>query len=55
MFETFNKIDKDTLEKVTTVIVTRKELENQLAGLKNNILTLEDRAESIKNRLKQLS
>ena len=55
MSEVFNKIDGDTLEKVTTEKVTRKELEGQLANLKNQVLTLRGRAKSIQDRLNQLS
>ena len=55
MSETFNKIDSDTLEHVVTKTVTREELEHELGHLDKDILTLEDRADSIKERLAQLS
>ena len=54
MSETFSKIDNNTLEHVTTKIVTRKELEQQLAKLENEILTLRDHCKSVLTKLKQL-
>ena len=54
MSKTFNKIDRDTLEQVVTKVITREELEQQVAKLDNEILTLGDRRKSVLSRLKRL-